>query len=51
MVAGARGAMIIIIGNGHNTSSILDEANCIYLRTNTLGKGMDPIIIPPDIGK
>ena len=30
---------------------ILDEADCISYSTNTLGKGMNPIILPPAIGK
>ena len=29
----------------------LDEADCISDSTNTLGKGMNPIILPPDMGK
>ena len=30
---------------------ILDETDCISQSTNTLGKGMNPIIIPPAMGK
>ena len=30
---------------------ILDEADCISHCTNTLGKGMDPIILPPAMSK
>ena len=30
---------------------ILDETNCISHSTNTLGKGMNPIILPPAMGK
>ena len=30
---------------------ILDEANYISHSTNTLGKGMNPIILPPAMGK
>ena len=29
----------------------LDEADCISYSTNTLGKGMNPISLPPAIGK
>ena len=29
---------------------ILDETDCISRSTNTLGKGMNPIILPPAIG-
>ena len=40
--------MVIVIGNGHSdTSSNLDEADCISHSTNTLGKGMNPIILSP----
>ena len=30
---------------------ILIETNCISHSTNTLGKGMNPIILPPAMGK
>ena len=30
---------------------ILDEANSISHSTNTIGKGMNPIILPPDMDK
>ena len=30
---------------------ILDEADCISQSTYTLGKGMDPLIHPPAMGK
>ena len=30
---------------------ILDEADCISHSTNTLGKGINPIILPPAMGK
>ena len=30
---------------------ILDETDCIWHSTNTLGKGMNPIILPPAMGK
>ena len=30
---------------------ILDQANCISHSTNTLGKGMNSIILPPVMGK
>ena len=29
----------------------LDETDCISLSTNTLGKGINPIILPPAMGK
>ena len=34
--------MVIVVGNGHGDTSY---------STNTLGKGMYPIILPPDMGK
>ena len=34
-----------------DTSSNLDETDCISHSTNTLGKGMNPIILPPTMGK
>ena len=30
---------------------ILDKTGCISHSTNTLGKGMNPIILPPALGK
>ena len=30
---------------------ILDETDCISHSTNTLGKGMNPIILPPAMSK
>ena len=30
---------------------ILDKTDCIPHSTNTLGKGMNPIILPPAMGK
>ena len=30
---------------------ILDETNCVSHSTNTLGKGMNPTILPPAMGK
>ena len=44
--------MFIVMGNEHgDTSSNLDEIDCISHSTNTLGKGMNPIIPPPAMGK
>ena len=48
----ARGVMVIVVGNGHaDTSSNLDKTDCISHSTNTLGKGMNPIILPLAMGK
>ena len=30
---------------------ILDKTNCISHSTNTLGKGMNPVILPQAMGK
>ena len=49
---GARGVMVIVVGNGHgDTSSNLDETDCISHSINTFRKGMNPIILPPAMGK
>ena len=40
-----RGVVIIVVGNGH------DETDCISHSINNLGEGMNPIILPPAIGK
>ena len=34
-----------------NQVQTLDEAVCISLQTNGLGKGMNPSVLPPAIGK
>ena len=45
--------MITITGNGSsNPSSYLDEAVCIsHSANNTLGKSMNPTILPPAMGR
>ena len=44
--------MIIVLGNGHDdTSSKLDKTDCVSHSTNTPEKGMNPIILPPAMGK
>ena len=44
--------MVIVVGNGHgNASSNPGKTDCISHSTNTLGKGRNPIILPPAIGK
>ena len=49
---GARGVIVIVLGNEHgDKSSNLDETDCISHCTNILGKGMNPIILPPAMGK
>ena len=52
LLGGARGVMVIVVGNGHgDTSSNLDETDCVSHSINTLGKGMNPIILPLAMGK
>ena len=49
---GARRVIVIVVGNELATQvQILDETDCISHSTNTFGKGMNPIILPPDMGK
>ena len=51
-IGGARAVMVIVAGNVHGTRvQILDEIGCISHSTNTLGKGMNPIILHPAMGK
>ena len=45
----ARGVMVIVVGNGHGDTS--SNPDCISHCTNSLGKGMNPIILPPAMGK
>ena len=47
-VGGARGVMEM---DTVTQVQILDETDCISHSTNTLGKGMNPIILPPAMGK
>ena len=49
LLGGARGVMVIFKGNGHGNSS--SNPDCISHSTNTLGKGMNPIILLPAMGK
>ena len=49
---GARGVMVIVVGNGHgDMSSNPGQIDCISHSANTLGKGMNPINLPPTMGK
>ena len=44
--------LIPIVTLAHHTRlQILDETDCISHSTNTLGEGMNPIILPPAMGK
>ena len=52
MIEGARGVMVIIAGYGYgDMSSNPGQTDCISHSTNNLGKGMNPIILPPAMGK
>ena len=50
LLGGACGLMVIVVRNGH-VVQILDETDCISHSINTLWKGMNPIILPPAMGK
>ena len=44
--------MVIVVGMDMMTRvQILYEVDCISHCVNTLGKGMNPIILPPAMGK
>ena len=42
--------MVIVVGIGHDDTSS-NETDYISHSTYTLGKGMNPIILPPAMGK
>ena len=48
---GARGVMVIIAGIGHGDMNSNPGLIAFSHSTNTLGKGMNPIILPPAMGK
>ena len=49
---GARGVMVIVAGmNTATRVQILDESDFISHSTNTFGKGINPIILPPAMSK
>ena len=48
---GARGVVVIVVGNEHGDTSSNPGQDCISHSTNTLRKGMNPIILPPAMGK
>ena len=46
------GVIVSIVGNGHSDlNSNPGKVVCISLSTNTLGKHMNPTILPPAMGK
>ena len=50
-VGGARGVIVIVVGNEHGDTSSNPGRDCISHSTNTLGKDMNPIILPLAMGK
>ena len=42
--------MVIVVGNEHGHTR-LDKTGCISHSTNTLGKGINLIILPPAMDK
>ena len=48
---GACGVIVIVLGNGDGDTSSNSEQDCISHSTNTLEKGMNPIILPPAMYK
>ena len=42
-----RGAMSIVVRNGHGDSSSNPQRDCILNRANTLEKGINSVILPP----
>ena len=48
---GVRGVMVIVLGNEHGNTSSNPGPDCISHSTNTLGKGMNLIILPPAMSK
>ena len=40
-----------LLGLVRDTTAWLDETDCISHSSNTLGKGKNPIILPPAMGK
>ena len=47
---GARGVVVIVVGNGHGDTSSNPGPDWLH-STNTLGEDMNPIILPPAMGK
>ena len=57
---GARGVIVIVVGNGHGDTSSNPERDWLHFtylekgmnpHLTYLGKGMNPIILPPAMGK
>ena len=51
ILGGAHGVMVIMVGNGHgDSSSNLDETDCISHSTNTLGERYESNYSPSSYG-
>ena len=48
---GYRGVIVIVVGIGHDDTSSNPGRDWLHFNTNALGKGMNPIILPPAMGK
>ena len=49
---GARGVVVIVVGNGHGNSSSNPRGGCLFLHSgNNFGKGMNPTILSPAMDK
>ena len=49
-MGGARGVMVIVVGNGHGDTSSNPGRDWLH-STNTLGRGMNANILPQAMGK
>ena len=50
LCGGARGVIVIVVGIGHDDTSSNPGRDWLH-STNALGNGMNPIILPPAMGK
>ena len=50
-IRGARGVMVIVAGIGHGDTSSNPGLIAFHIALIPLGKGMNPIILPPAMGK
>ncbi len=51
LIGGARGVMVIITGYEHGDTSSNPGLIAFHIALIPLGKGMNPIILPPAMGK
>ena len=43
--------MVIVVGNGYGDTTSNPRRDCVSHNPNTLGKGMNPVILTPAMGK